>query len=78
MLKNWQFDVLFWTGVGGAIFLLFAPALGLEISPVSVTPLGMILTYLLTQKTNIVKDKDKDKDKDDDGKHRRRATGGES
>ena len=52
MLKEWQFNVLFFVGVGGAIFLLVGPSLGIEIdqSPGAVTGVGAILTYVLTQK----------------------------
>lgn len=55
MLKEWQFNVLFWVGVGGAITLLIGPWIGLETSPTAVTGIGAILTYVLTQKKAIVK-----------------------
>lgn len=66
-MKAWQFDVLFWTGVAGIIIMLFAPWIGLELSPISVSGFGALWTYLFTQRGNIVKNKDED----DDGKHRR-------
>lgn len=52
MLKEWQFNVLFFVGVGGAILLLIGPELGLNVSqnPTAVTGVGAILTYVLTQK----------------------------
>lgn len=62
MLKNWQFNVLFFVGVGGAILLLIGPELGLELSsnPTAVTGIGAILTYVLTQKKALTRhDEDK-------------------
>lgn len=52
MLKEWQFNVLFFVGVGGAVLLLIGPELGLDIAsnPTAVTGVGAILTYVLTQK----------------------------
>lgn len=52
MLKEWQFNVLFFVGVGGAVLLLFGDKLGLSISqnPTALTGIGAILTYVLTQK----------------------------
>jgi hypothetical protein len=53
-VKDWQFNVLFFVGVIGAVFLLIAPALGLEDyiskNPGNITGVGIILTYVLTQK----------------------------
>lgn len=62
MLKEWQFDVLFWVGVGGAVFLLVAPLIGLDITknPGALTGVGAILTYILTQKKAWTKHEDKD------------------
>lgn len=74
MLKEWQFDVLFFVGVGGAIVLLFGPSLGLQIgdNPVAVTGVGAILTYVLTQKRALTKSTKQDqttphKEEVDDG-----------
>lgn len=63
MLKEWQFNVLFFVGVGGAIFLLVGPSVGLNISdnPTAVTGVGAILTYVLTQKKALTRSDDKDK-----------------
>jgi hypothetical protein len=57
MLKQWQFDVLFFVGVGGALVLLFGPSLGLEIgtSPLAATGVGAILTFVLTQRSALTK-----------------------
>lgn len=64
-MKEWQFNVLFFVGVGGAAFLLFAPAISgmqdIPKNPGAVTGIGTILAYVLTQKKNIVKDKEKPK-----------------
>lgn len=51
-MKDWQFNVLFFVGVGSAIFLLVAPKLGFDITsnPTALTGVGAILTYVLTQK----------------------------
>lgn len=51
-MKEWQFNVLFFVAVGGAVFMLFAPRLGFEntSNPSAVTGIGAILTYVLTQK----------------------------
>lgn len=57
-MKEWQFDVLFAVGVGGAIFLLISPLLGAEevLNPTAMTGVGAILTFVLTQKRHIVRD----------------------
>jgi hypothetical protein len=57
VLKEWQFNVLFFVGVGGAVFLLVAPSLGWEIgeNPNAVMGIGAILTYVLTQKKALTK-----------------------
>lgn len=48
-MKEWQFNVLFFVGVGGAILLLIGPELGLTFSdnPTALTGVGAILTYVL-------------------------------
>jgi len=58
MLKEWQFNVLFWVGVGGAVLMLFAPAIGLDSlgeNPLAATGVGAILTFILTQRKAITK-----------------------
>lgn len=70
MLKNWQFNVLFFVGVGGAILLLIGPELGLDISssPTAATGVGAILTYVLTQKKALTKPPDKkDQERKEEG-----------
>lgn len=73
MLKNWQFNVLFIVGVGGAILLLIGPEIGLNAShnPTAVTGVGAILTYVLTQKSSLTKKNDEPpshrKEKDENG-----------
>lgn len=64
MLEKWQFNVLFFVGVGGAVLLLIGPELGLNIStnPTAVTGIGAILTYVLTQKKALTKSDDKKQD----------------
>lgn len=63
-MKEWQFNVLFFVGVGGAILLLLGPEFGLKIGqqPTTVTGVGAILTYVLTQRKSITKS---DKSKQD-------------
>lgn len=60
MLKEWQFNVLFFVGVGGALVILFAPWLHLDIgrNPTAITGVGAILTYILTQKKTLTKKED--------------------
>lgn len=69
MLKEWQFNVLFFVGVGGAVLLLLGPEFGLKIgqNPTAVTGVGAILTYVLTQKKSLTKHDDVKKDKPTDG-----------
>lgn len=58
MLKEWQFNVLFWVGVGSAVLLLIGPELGFDVgaNPTSAAGVGAILTYILTQKKALTKD----------------------
>lgn len=67
MLKDWQFNILFFVGVGGAIILLIGPELGLDINanPTAATGVGAILTYVLTQRKTFTKQDDSG------GKHRK-------
>jgi hypothetical protein len=76
MLKQWQFNVLFFVGVGGAVLLAFGPAIGLDISenPTALTGLGLILTYVLTQKKALTKHDDP-KEKPS-GQHKKEADDG--
>lgn len=67
-MKEWQFNVLFFVGVGGAIFLLIGPEFGLEVgqNAPAVGGIGAILTYVLTQRASLTKKNgDSDKAKDD-------------
>lgn len=70
-MEKWQFNVLFFVGVGGAVFLLFAPVVGLNVdrNPTALTGVGLILTYVLTQKKEITKNgkhKEEPKRKEED------------
>ena len=60
MLKEWQFNVLFFVGVGGAIVLLLGPEFGLDVgqNPLAVGGVGAILSYVLTQKKALTKHQD--------------------
>lgn len=51
-MKEWQFNVLFFVGVGGAVLLLIGPSIGVDVgqNPTTITGVGAILTYILTQK----------------------------
>lgn len=53
-MKEWQFDVLFFFAVIGAVFLMLTPVFHLDISPTALTGYGAILTFVLTQKKNWV------------------------
>jgi hypothetical protein len=57
MLKEWQFNILFFIGTGGAVFLLVGPEFGLSIAdnPTALAGVGSILTYILTQKSALTK-----------------------
>lgn len=75
-MKNWQFNVLFWVGVGGALVLLLGPELGLDVNqnPTAITGVGAILTYVLTQKKVLTKNegrrnREDSKVKDTDTEH---------
>lgn len=59
-MKDWQFNVLFFVGVGGAVTLLFGPSLGLRFDqqPTALSGVGAILAYILTQKKKLTKDDD--------------------
>lgn len=61
-MKEWQFNVLFFVGVAGAILLLIGPEIGLDVgsNPTAVTGVGAILTYVLTQKKSITGSKKED------------------
>lgn len=64
-MKEWQFNILFFVGVGGAVFMLtpWFPTT----NPLAGGGVGLILTFVLTQKDNIVKKKDNgDKEKEID------------
>ena len=65
MLKDWQFNILFFVGVGSALLILLGPELGLKVgqNPTAVTGVGAILTYILTQKSSLTKHEDKKRDK---------------
>jgi hypothetical protein len=75
-VKEWQFNVLFFVGVGGAILLVIGPELGLHIgqNPTAVTGLGAILTYVLTQRKSITRTPrrrpDNDEEEGDDAQPR--------
>ena len=58
MLKNWQFNTLFFVGVGGAVLLLIGPYFGLESNPTAATGVGAILAYVLAQKKSFTKHED--------------------
>lgn len=72
MLKEWQFNVLFFVGVGGAVLLLLGPEFGFEIAenPTAVTGVGAILTYVLTQRKALTKHAD-------EKRHKKEQEGGE-
>lgn len=65
-MKEWQFNVLFFVGVGGAVLLLVGPNVGFEISsnPTALTGVGAILTYVLTRQMAQSKSDKKKKRKD--------------
>lgn len=74
-MKEWQFNILFFVGVGSALLLLLGPEFGLKIgqNPTAVTGVGAILTYILTQKKSLTKNsnghpkKETDKKEEENG-----------
>lgn len=66
-MKEWQFNVLFFVGVGGAILLLIGPEVGFDVGsqPTALTGVGAILTYVLTQKFHRPKNGDTKRGADD-------------
>ena len=66
-MKDWQFNVLFFTGVGGAILLLLGPEFGLKVAenPTAFTGVGAILTYILTQRIRLENKREKKKEKEE-------------
>lgn len=72
-MKDWQFNVLFFVGVGGAILLLLGPEFGLKVAenPTAFTGVGAILTYILTQRLRIAqRQEDKKKKDESDRRHK--------
>lgn len=74
MLEKWQFNILFFVGVGGAVLLLIGPDLGLEFAdnPATYTGVGAILTYVLAQKRAQIqrhekKEQSRKEEEDDNG-----------
>lgn len=65
-MKEWQFNVLFFVGVGGAVLLLIGPELGLDLAqnPTALTGVGAILTYVLTQRIASVRNDEKKRGKE--------------
>lgn len=66
-MKEWQFNILFFVAVGGAVLMFFAPEIGLEElgkNPTALAGVGTILTYVLTQKKSLTKHDDKPKGPD--------------
>lgn len=74
-MKSWHFNVLFCVGVGGAVFLLFAPDLGLSAAsnPTATAGVGLILAYVLTQKKDWVDSKKSVKEEVDVAKEKDNA-----
>lgn len=72
MLKEWQFNVLFFVGVGSAVLILLGPELGLDISsnPLAASGVGGILAYILSQKRVLTKT-DEDEPKKDPPRRRK-------
>ncbi len=62
-MKEWQFNILFFVGVGGAVFML-TPWFPTS-NPLAGGGVGLILTFVLTQKDQIVKNGKKEDRQDD-------------
>lgn len=70
-MKEWQFNILFFIAIGGALLALIGPEFGLEVgqNPTALTGVGAILTYVLTQRDSFTKkdQSDSSKEENDDG-----------
>lgn len=49
-MKDWHFNVLFVLAVVGAVTMLFADKLGLEVRPEVVGVFGLVMAFILQQK----------------------------
>jgi hypothetical protein len=65
-VRDWQFDVIFWLGIIGALVMLFSDPLGITVRPEVVTLFGVMLAFVYQQKQRI------NNDKEDSKKHRKR------
>lgn len=63
-MRPWQFNIMFTVAIAGAVFLLLAPAFGIDATanPTALTGYGAILTYVLTQRASWTHDKKDDED----------------
>lgn len=69
-MKDWQFDILFFVAVGGAVFVLVAPAFGIDTgNPSAATGVGAILAFILTTKPSKKDRRSEKEDKDESNSH---------
>lgn len=64
-MKEWQFDVVFWLGVLGALVMLFSDPLGISVRPEVVTLFGVMLAFVYQQKQRHNDDNGKNEKKED-------------
>ena len=71
-MKEWQFNVLFFVGVGGAILLVLGPEFGLKVgqNPTALTGIGTILAYVLSQKKSFMNGKPSNTEKKEEADDR--------
>lgn len=57
-MKEWQFNVIFWVAIGGVVFLLLGPSVGLKgipENPTAAAGIASLLAYVLAQKRHIIR-----------------------
>ena len=69
MMSRWHFNVIFVVGMISLLALLFGPEFGIKIgdNPTAITAVGALITYILTQKQALVKEKKEDNSDTKDG-----------
>lgn len=59
-MRDWHFDVIFVVSIIGALVMLFADPLHIDVRPEVVTLFGVMLAFVYQQRRNNRKDDDED------------------